>query len=222
PDVVLPQGSERLRLLEDATVPVAVAPATVAAPTPAPDATTSAAAAAGAGAGEAEATTSPLPSPPKAAACFAFGPYADIAARDRAHAALAPAVRRLALREVRTAPRGWDVRLVGLADRETANATATRLAAAGFKDHYILPAAGTGTMDIALGRFGSEASAQRHQAALRGAGFDAVAGPIGETGAARHWIDVEAAAGFDVAGLRRASGAAQAERIGCEALAKAP
>ena len=214
PDVALPQGSERLRLLQEAVkAPAAAEPAAVAGPTP--DATTVAA-------GEAEATTPPQSPPPATAACFALGPFADVAARDRAHAALAPAVRRLALREVRTAPRGWDVRLVGLADRETANATATRLTAAGFKDHYILPAAATGTMDIALGRFGSEASAQRHQAALRGAGFDAIAGPIGETGPARHWIDIEAAAGFDAAGLRRVTGAAQVERIGCDALAKVP
>lgn len=217
PDVALPQGSERLRLLQEtAQAPAAAATATVAAPTP--DAATTVATA---DAGEAEATTPPPPSP-SATACFALGPFADVAARDRAQAALAPAVQRLALREVRTAPRGWDVRLVGLADRETANATATRLVAAGFKDHYILPAAETGTMDIALGRFGSEASAQRHQAALRGAGFDAVAGPIGEAGAERYWIDVEAAAGFDVAGLRRVTGTARAERIGCDALAKAP
>ncbi len=211
PDVALPPGSERLHLLEEATA--AATPAATAAPTPDAGITDTA------GAIEAEA---PPPSPSAPVACFAFGPFADVAARDRASAVLAPSVRRLAPREVRTAARGWDVRLVGLADRETANATAARLAAAGFKDHYILPAAGVGTMDIALGRFGSEASAQRHQAALRGAGFDAIAGPIGETGAARHWIDVEATTGFDVVGLRRVIGAAQAERIGCDALAKAP
>ena len=216
PDVALPQGSERLRLMQEtAQAPAAAAPATVAAPTP--DAATTVAAA---DAGEAEATTPPSPSPPAAAACFAFGPFADVAARDRASALLRPAATRLTPRESRVAPRGWRVFLPALADRDAANAMATRLTAAGFSDHYLMPAAAAGTMDIALGRFGSEASAQRHQAALRAAGFEARAEPIGEAGGVRHWIDVEAGEGFDAVALRRATGAAQVESIACAVSAR--
>ena len=105
--------------------------------------------------------------------------------------------------------------LPALADREAANAMATRLTAAGFKDHYIMPAGDA--MDIALGRFGSETAAQRHQAALRAAGFVVRAEPIGEPGDVRYWIDVEAREGFDAVALRRATGATQAESIACAA-----
>jgi len=215
PEVALPQGSERLRLLEETAQAAApVAPAPVAAPA------ADAAPAEVAGTDAAEATTTPPPTPPAPAACFAFGPFADAAARDRARALLQPAATRLAARESRAAPRGWRVFLPELADREAASAMAARLTAAGFSDHYVMPAAAAGTMDIALGRFGSEAAAQRHQAALRGAGFEVRAEPIGEAGDVRHWIDVEAGEGFDAVALRRATGAAQAESIACAAQAR--
>ena len=214
PDVVLPQGSERLRLLQETVkAPAAAEPAKVA--EPAPDASTTQAG----DAREADAATPP-PSPPATAACFTFGPFTNVAARDRARALLQPATTRLAPRESRAAPRGWRVILPALADREAANAMATRLNAAGFRDHYILPAVAAGTMDIALGRFGSETAAQRHLAALRAAGFEARAEPVGEAGDVRHWLDVEAGEGFDAVALRRATGAARAESIDCAAPAR--
>lgn len=214
PDVAVPQGAERLRLLEEAVKAPAVSTAAEAASATAaadPATTTSAA--------EAEATTPPPPSPTPVA-CFSFGPFPDAAARDRARTVLQPAATRVTPRESRAAPRGWRVFLPALADREAAGAMATRLTAAGFSDHYLMPATGAGTMDIALGRFGSEAAAQRHQAALRAAGFEASAEPIGEAGDVRHWLDVEAGEGFDVVALRRAAGAAQAESIACAAPAR--
>src|SRR5690606_19927601 len=114
------------------------------------------------------------------------------AAAGRAAAQLRPAVLRVATRQVRTAPRGWNVQLSALPDRAAAEAAATRLAAAGFDDHYLLPAAEDGTVDIALGRFAGEDPAQRHAAALRAAGFAAVAEPIGDDGQVRHWVDIAA------------------------------
>ena len=212
PDVALPPGSERLRLLEETPVAAALAASVAAAADPA-NADTAAAGAEPQAAAPAE-PASPAP-PASSAACFAFGPFADSAARDRARDLLQARATRVDVRESRAAPRGWRVFLPALADREAANAMATRLTAAGFKDHYIMPA--EGAMDIALGRFGSETAAQRHQAALRTAGFDVRAEPIGEPGDVRYWIDVEAREGFDAVALRRATGATQAESIACAA-----
>lgn len=217
-DVALPPGAEPLRLLGEST-----RAATGAAPS------TAAVAATQAPAPTAEAPDAPppeeapeTPAPPAvASACHAFGPFADAAAADRARAQLQPAVQRLSRRESRSAPRGWNVHLSALADRAAAGAMATRLVEAGFRDHYLMPAGEDGTVDIALGRFGNEAAAQRHLAALRAAGFEAVAEPIGEAGGARYWIDVAVGEHADLAVLRRAAGAAQAERIDCGALATA-
>lgn len=172
-------------------------------------------------AGSAAAPADAAPAPVAAEAppaCHAIGPYADRAAAVQAVAALQPQVLRLALRESRNAPRGWRVQLRGLPDRETATATTARLAAAGFTDHYLMPAGEDGRIEIALGRFGSEAAAQRHQATLRAAGFAAVAEPIGDS-AAQHWVDVVAGPEVLADALRRSAGARQAERIDCAAVA---
>ena len=157
------------------------------------------------------------PSSAGAQRCQRFGPFPDAAAANRAAAALQPSVQRLALRETRAAARGWDVRLAALPDRAAAEAMATRLAAAGFRDHYLLSAADDGSVDIALGRFGNEASAQRHRGNLQAAGFDAVAVPIGDD-RAQHWIHAALAAQADPAALQRTAGAAQAASIDCATL----
>lgn len=224
----LPAGAEPLRLLDETRVPDPPGTvATDAARAPADPA----AAAAGGDATPADAGTAPPPasdpllrpappdppSPAGAQRCRRFGPFPDADAANRAAAALRPSVQRLAVRETRAAARGWDVRMPALPDRAAAEAMATRLAAAGFGDHYLLPAADDGSVDIALGRFGSEDSARRHRGNLQAAGFEAVAAPIGE-GRAQHWIDAALAAQADPAGLQRAAGAAQATGIDCAAL----
>lgn len=214
-EVVLPEDVERLRLLEEPPLPARAplatnAPAAEAASVPDDDADAVVDQAA-------PAATQAVPA--AAIACHAFGPFADAATAGRASATLRPSVQRLATRESRTAPRGWRVFLPALPDREAAGAAAQRLAAAGFSDHYLLPAADGGTVEIALGRFGGEAAAQRHRAALRAAGFEAAAEPIGDGGATRYWIDVAAGEEVDLDALRRASGAAQAEGIDCGTIA---
>ena len=198
------QGVERLRLLAEGAAGPEPAQAVVAA----------------VAAGE-DAIADPPPvakedadATPALLACHAFGPFGDAAAADRAAAQLQPLALRLATRETRTAPRGWNVVLPGLAGREAADAAAAGLVEAGFRDYYLMPATDDGTVDIALGRFGSEEAALRHQAALRAAGFDAIARPIGEAGV-RYWIDVAAAADADVGALRRSSGASRADVIYC-------
>ena len=221
PDVRLPEGVEPLRLLADpqpAAAPPGAQGGGAAAPAPAT---------APAPGLEPDPLLRPAPQDPPGAAdasasrCHRLGPFADAAAAGRAATALRPAVLRLALRETRAAPRGWDVRLPGLPDRAAAEAMVARLTAAGFGDHYLMPADDDGSVDIALGRFGSDDSAQRHRDALRDAGFDAVAAPIGDDAGARHWIHVAIGEGADLAALQRAAGAARAAGVDCASLSAA-
>lgn len=204
--VELPEGAEPLRLLAEAAAP-AVAPAPP--PIPAPAAPqTQAPTAATAASVDASA----------AIACRSFGPYDDAAAAQQAQARLRPLVQSLATRQVQAVARGWQVRMRALPDRDAAAATATRLTAAGFRDHYLMPADADGWVDIALGRFGSEPAARRHQQALVAAGFAAIAEPLGDPATARHWIDVAVPAATDLAALQRASGAARSETVECGTL----
>ena len=236
PQVPLPAGVETLQLLGegDATgpsTPAAVAGESTAPPASgaAPDAAEGDASPDSAGPTDAAAESPqlasdlllrPAPSDPAPTAgpqrCRRFGPFPDAAAASRAAAALRPSAERLVVRETRAAARGWDVRMVALADRAAAEAMASRLAAAGFRDHYLLSAAEDGSVDIALGRFGNEDGARRHRDALQAAGFDAAAVPVGDGPA--HWIHVALAAQADPAALRRAAGAAQAASIDCATL----
>lgn len=212
--VVLPAGAEPLQLLGEAPSPRASTPVPVAsgadgAPPP------------GAVASDLPAVAGSLPA---ASQCHAFGPFDDAQAAARAATALRPAVLRVATREVRQArgvPRGWDVRLPGLSDRAAAEAMATRLTAAGFRDHYLMPADAAGRVDIALGRFGGEDAARRHRAALEAAGFEAVEAPIGDGGPVRHWVDVAAGPEADLPVLQQAAAATQRERIECDRFAAA-
>ena len=237
PQVPLPAGVETLQLLGEGDAPgpstaAAVAGASTAPPASgaAPDAVAGDASPDSAGPTDAAAEPPQLasdfllrPAPPDPAPtagpqrCRRFGPFPDAAAASRAAAALRPSAQRLVVRETRAAARGWDVRMVALADRNAAEAMASRLAAAGFRDHYLLSAAEDGSVDIALGRFGNEDGARRHRDALQAAGFDAVAVPVGD-GPAQHWIHVALAAQADPAALRRAAGAAQAASIDCATL----
>ncbi|HEX2082797.1 MAG TPA: SPOR domain-containing protein [Xanthomonadaceae bacterium] len=150
--------------------------------------------------------------------CFAFGPYADQAAAEAARAALQPRATRLQLRSEPRPARGgnWDVVLPPQADRAAAQAMAQRIEAAGFRDYYVI-GEGAAANGIALGRFGSEESARRHQAALQAAGFAVqVQGP--PAAASRLWLDVAAGADFDAEAARQAASAARVQPADCDAL----
>ena len=164
----------------------------------------------------ARATPAPAPatSLPPAARCLAFGPFADAAALARARTALQPRVARLQARSV-AAPRGWRVWLPPLPDRATAQATAQRIAAAGFSDYYVVVDGGEAN-GIALGRYGSEAAARERARTLQAAGFAAQAEPLPGSGA--QWLDAAVAADFDAAAARTASGAQEARTIACAGL----
>jgi len=149
------------------------------------------------------------------ARCVALGPFADAATRDAAAAQLAPAVVRIAARDVGETPRGWRVWMAPLADRAAADAMVARLLAAGFNDYYVI-ADGAEANSIALGRFGSEASARARAQALRAAGFEADAAPLGST-LVRHWIDAMLAEGDTGEAVRARVGAARADARDCDA-----
>ncbi|MDR6991785.1 SPOR domain-containing protein [Luteimonas sp. 3794] len=149
------------------------------------------------------------------AQCVALGPFADAETRDAALAQLSPAVVRATARDVGETPRGWRVWMAPLPDRAAADAMVTRLLASGFNDYYVI-ADGAEAHGIALGRFGSEASARNRAQALRAAGFEADAEPLGSL-LTRHWIDATLAEGSTGESLRSRTGAARIETRDCNA-----
>ena len=153
---------------------------------------------------------------PAAAAmrCTSFGPFADAASVAAARGALQPlGASRVRVRDVVQAPRGWRVVMPPQADRAAADALAAQIRDAGFDDLLVVPS-GDEANAIALGRYGSEATARRREAALRTAGFPAQAQPLGDVMVA-HWLAVAAGPAFDVAAARAASAAAEARDIDC-------
>jgi hypothetical protein len=154
------------------------------------------------------------PEPAASTRCTTFGPFSDAPALARATDWLRPQVRKLQVREASTGGRGWRVWLPPLADRDAAQAMASRIVAAGFNDYYIIPT-GDEANSIALGRYGNEQSAQQHAAALKAAGFEARAEALG---AKLYWIDVDAATTLDPAVAREQIRAPQARALDCAQL----
>lgn len=140
-------------------------------------------------------------SPSAAPVCASFGPYADAAAAEQARGLLQASGASVSVRRagaVRNA-RGYNVILPPFATRDAAMAMAERLRAAGFSDLIVMNQ-GEGANGIALGRFGSEENARRHQADLQAKGFGAQVVPVGgeaANNAASFWLDARAAAPFD-------------------------
>lgn len=196
-----PEGVPRLQLLSEsgksAAPPPAQAPVPVAPPPPA---------------------TVAAVEPAKPAQCFSVGPFADQAAARSAATRIGSQITRANPREVpgKTA-QGYNVVLPPQADREAAQALAQRIGAAGFDD-YLVVNSGAQANGMALGRYRSREGAERRQAALRAAGFDAQLQPIGEEGAAQWWLDVAAAAGITASGLRSGAGVAQSRSLDCALL----
>ncbi len=216
PSTTTGAGVARLQLLRE--MPRKPAPDAAASPSVAMTATPLANAAAATPATDAAAVVTPLETTPVAAQrCYALGPFADAAKADIARSKLLPQASRLHVRRVAAKPAsGWRVWLPPLADRAAAQAVAARIVAAGFKDYFIV-SNGDEANSIALGRYGSEPSARQHEAALHAAGFaDVRAQPLGVSGAEQTWIDVAVPAASDIAGQRRALGAARADPVDCK------
>lgn len=170
PAVEQPPGVPRLVLLEE-IVPAAAPPAAATpARTPARPAASAADAAGADAAGNdaaaddaAPAAAQPrAPGPAPATPDDGNGaPAAPLAGEPRCEDAEGPG-----------SARGWRVYLPPAPDLASAEATAARIAAAGFSDYLVLRD-GAHQNGIALGMFSTEAGAQRRSAALRAAGFEA-------------------------------------------------
>lgn len=146
--------------------------------------------------------------------CWSFGPFTDAAAVAAARGALQPlGAARMRVRDVTRAPRGWRVMMAPQSDRAAADALAGKIRGAGFDDLLVVPS-GDDANAIALGLYGSEASARRRESALRTAGFPAQAQPLGDV-AISHWLDVAAGPAFDAAAARAPAAAAQVQDIDC-------
>ncbi len=203
-----PSGIARLQLVSERPANARPAPATASAEvspavSPPPAKATSAVA-------------EPVP-PAAAERCIRFGPFADPQALASAQAALRPFALRLKPRTAsRDSGRGWRVYLPAAADRAAATEAAAKLKAAGFNDLLVVTN-GAEANSVALGRFSSEARAQQHAQALRAAGFEAKAEPLGEI-RSEGWLDAAVAADADLAAARRASGAAQSRLVDCAGL----
>ena len=148
--------------------------------------------------------------------CYSLGPFADAAAAEAARKRLQPRASRLHVRQAASVQaRDWRVWLPPLADRAAAQAVASRISAAGFDDYYIV-AAGDEANSIALGRYRSEESARRHEAALHASGFAEVrAEALGPALPAQTWVDVAVTTPFDAA-ERSALGSAGVESVDCK------
>ena len=152
------------------------------------------------------------------AQCFSLGPFADQAAAQAAVTRLGNQALRPRPREVPgKAASAYNVLLPPAADRETAQALAQRIGAAGFDDFLVINQ-GEQANGIALGRYGSREAAQRRQSALQAKGFPAQIQAVGGEGAAQWWLDVTAAEGVGATQLQALAAAAQSRSLDCTAL----
>lgn len=202
-----PLGVARLQLLDEARPRTPAAAGGVPATTAATDAT-------------AAPVAPDFAALPSAQQCFAFGPFASRATADAAMAKLRPQVQSVSVREeaAPSAVRGWRVFLPPLASLAEAQATAQRIAAAGFDD-FLVVREGTEANSVALGRYRNEESARKRAEALIAAGFPARTAALEEEGAAKvTWLEVIADEAFDPARAQAAIGAPQRRPLDCTAL----
>jgi len=224
-ETALPDGIARLQLVGEAGPAAEAAPS----PVPAPPSATATDESAAAPASDAASASLPAPVADEPAApaaealqCYALGPFTDAGKLAAAQRALQPRVARLHVRQApSTARADWRVWLPPQADHAAAQALVERITAAGFSDYYIV-AAGEQANSIALGLYGSEASARRRQSALQAAGFaDVQAEAVGDAAPATRWIDVASAAPLAAAD-GRALGAGKVEPLDCAAVPATP
>ncbi|GAA3914767.1 SPOR domain-containing protein [Luteimonas lutimaris] len=221
-ETALPGGVARLQLVGEAGPAAEAAPP----PTPAPPPVAAAdepPAPDGASAAPPAPVADASPAPDAAALqCYALGPFTDAGKLAAAQRALQPRVARLHVREAPSTTRAdWRVWLPPQADRAAAQALVERIVAAGFSDYYII-ASGEQANSIALGLYGSEASARRRQSALRAAGFtDVQAEAVGDAPPATRWIDVASNAPLAAAD-GRALGAGRVEPLDCAGVPATP
>ena len=152
---------------------------------------------------------------PEISQCASFGPFTDAAGVAQAQADLESRVlQSRSRREYSGTPRNWKVFLSPFETMEQTEAAAERVAAAGFKDYFVVRN-GDDVGSLALGLYGNETSARERLATLSAAGFKAELAPVG-AGPAEHWLDIGAAAGSDIDAARDQVGAERSEPIDCD------
>ena len=165
-----------------------------------------------------EAAPAPAVAAAAAAQCFSIGPFDSQAAATAATARIAAQATRVRPREVPgQQASGYNVLLPPLPDREAAQALAQRIGAAGFEDYLVING-GEQANGIALGRYRSREAAERRQAALKAAGFDAQLQALGDEGPSRWWLDIALAEGVAIAGLRSLAAASKSLSLDCAVL----
>ena len=166
-----------------------------------------------AAAGTASATSPRQAAPAAARQCFSLGPFENTLAATQAREGLDADVQVRLRREPIDSGQGWRVLIPPSDTIEDAQALARRIGEAGFED-FLVMREGADARAIALGRYGSEATARRRVEAMAAAGFEsAVAQPLGD--AAQVWLDITAAGDFDAEAARTSTGAAQREPRDC-------
>ena len=147
--------------------------------------------------------------------CLSLGPFADKAQAQAAVATLGADLLRSHLREVPPKAAGsYRVILPPAATREEAQATAKRIADAGFGDYFIM-GQGEEANAIALGQYRSREGAERRQSELVEAGFPAQLLASGVEEAPTWWLDAAHADKVQAAALQRRSGAARQQVLDC-------
>jgi hypothetical protein len=205
-----PAGVARLQLLDESgavakAASPAIAPvpaqAQVSAPAPAP----------------VEASAAPVVAA-AAVQCLSVGPFDSDAAAGAATARIGAQATRVRPRHVPgQRASGYNVLLPPSPDRESAQALAQRIGAAGFDD-YLVVNGGAQANGIALGRYGSREGAERRQAALKAAGFEAQVQAIGDEGPGQWWLDIVAAEGVAGVRLKELAAASQSRALDCAVL----
>jgi hypothetical protein len=187
-------------------VPSAPAPAPAPAPTPAP--------AKPADAAVQVAATEPAGAP----VCQSLGPYPDRAAAEAALARLGGAAPRPRLREVGDGDAtSFRVVLPTIGGEDGIKAAVERIVAAGIRDYYPLRQGDAGNA-IALGQYRSREGAERRQAELARAGFNADLIPSGGSGQSQWWLDLRASNAAQATAVRRQLGASRQRTLDCATL----
>lgn len=152
--------------------------------------------------------------PPAIDRCLRLGPFATADAAATVQTRLQPrAVQVRPHRDYAGTARSWKVLLPPAADIAAAEAAAARIAAAGFRDWFVIRD-GEDERAVALGLYRNESAARERADALKAAGFAVELVPVG-AGPARHWLDVAAPATLAAADLQAATGAPGIEPIDC-------
>ncbi|WP_369941145.1 SPOR domain-containing protein [Xanthomonas medicagonis] len=156
--------------------------------------------------------------PAGAPVCQSLGPYPDRAAAEAAVARLGGAAPRPRLREVGDGDAtSFRVVLPTIGGEDGIKAAVERIVAAGIRDYYPLRQGDAGNA-IALGQYRSREGAERRQAELARAGFNADLIPSGGSGQSQWWLDLRASNAAQASAVRRQLGASRQRTLDCATL----